>query len=279
VNVRIAQISDLHFGRTTDAVAENLLAELRDVDATLVTVCGDLPQRARDTEFQAASTFLSRLPAPALVVPGNHDLPVWPIWTRIARPWHRWRRQFGANPADVTTHSGDGLTVVGLNTARRSSLHVDWSRGRVNGRQVAAALQVFEEAPRGDLRVLVAHHPFLLEPRAGGRGLVGRSDRALRQLRRRADLLLGGHLHLAYSGVADGLVVAQSGTTLSNRLRGEPNSYNLIEADGDQLTVETRQWNGDRFDTYGRSTYARRDLEWSLLQDGVPGGPVRPTPL
>jgi 3',5'-cyclic AMP phosphodiesterase CpdA len=264
VNVRIAQISDLHFGRAVDTVAETLLAELRDLDASVIVVSGDLTQRARDREFQAARTFLGRLPAPVLVVPGNHDLPAWPVWTRFARPWHRWRRGFGADPADVTTHRGDGLVVVGLNSARRSSLHVDWSRGRVNERQIVAALQAFDDAPGGDLRVLVAHHPFLLEPQAGSHGLVGRSELALRQLRRRADLLLGGHLHLAYSGVTDGLVVAQSGTTLSNRLRGEPNSYNLIEASGERITVEIRQWNGDRFDTHGRSAYVRRDLDWSL---------------
>lgn len=265
MTVRIAQVSDLHFGRAVDTVAETLLAELRDVDATLVAVCGDLTQRARDAEFQAARTFLDRLPAPALVVPGNHDLPSWPLWTRFARPWRRWRRHLDADPVEVSTHSGEGLVVVGLNTARRSSLHVDWSRGRVNDRQVAAALEVFDDAPRGDLRVLVAHHPFLLARDAGGHGLVGRSELALGQLRQRADLLLGGHLHLAYSGVADGLVVAQSGTALSNRLRGEPNSYNLIESDGDRLSVSTRRWDRDRFETCQRRDYARHDLDWIPL--------------
>ncbi|MFF5233754.1 metallophosphoesterase family protein [Dactylosporangium sp. NPDC000521] len=101
--------------------------------------------------------------------------------------------------------------------------------------------------------MLVAHHPFLLTDAGRSRGLVGRSGPALRQLRQRADLLLGGHIHLAYSGLFDGLVVAQSGTAFSDRLKGEPNSFNLIEATGDRLTVSTRRWSGNRFEPGGRA--------------------------
>ncbi|MEV4512382.1 metallophosphoesterase [Dactylosporangium sp. NPDC049525] len=262
MKVRIAQLSDLHFGRDVRAVAQTLLADLRDVAPTLVAVCGDLTQTAREAEFRAARAFLDELPAPALVVPGNHDLPGWRVWSRFGRPWRQWRRHLGTDPHDVVTHTAGGLVAVGVNTARRWGPHHDWSRGRIDARQVNATAAVFDAAPRDDLRVLIAHHPFLLTPSAQARGLVGRSDLALRHLRRRADLLLGGHIHLAYSGVVDGLVVAQSGTACSNRLKGEPNSYNLIEADGDQLTVSTRRWNGERFATHQRTGYTRAGHEW-----------------
>ena len=265
VNVRIAQISDLHFGRDIPAVAETLLAELRDVAPTMVAVCGDLTQTARELEFQAARAFLDELPAPALVVPGNHDLPGWRVWSRFARPWRRWRRHMGTDPDGAITHMADGLVSVGVNTARQWGLHPDWSRGRINARQVAAILESFDDAPKDDLRVVVAHHPFLLTHLGRTRGLVGRSQLALQHLRRRADLLLGGHIHLAYSGVVHGLVVAQSGTAFSSRLKGEPNSYNLIEADGDQMSISTLRWNGDRFDTHQRTGYARDGHEWRTV--------------
>jgi 3',5'-cyclic AMP phosphodiesterase CpdA len=265
VNVRIAQISDLHFGRDIPAVAQTLLAELRDVAPTLVAVCGDLTQTARAVEFQAARAFLDELPAPALVVPGNHDLPGWRVWSRFARPWWWWRRHIGTDPYGAVTHTVDGLVAVGINTARTWGPHPDWSRGRINVRQLATILGAFDEAPKDDLRVVIAHHPFLLTELGRSRGLVGRSKLALQQLRRRADLLLGGHIHLAYSGVVNGVVVAQCGTAFSNRLKGEPNSYNLIEADGDRMTVSTRRWDGDRFDTHQRTDYARDGHEWSTV--------------
>jgi 3',5'-cyclic AMP phosphodiesterase CpdA len=264
VTVRIAQISDLHFGRDVDAVTQTLLADLRDIAPTIVAVCGDLTQRAREAEFRAARAFLDRLPAPALVVPGNHDLPAWRFWSRFARPWRRWQQHMVTDPYEAVTETADGLVAVGVNTARRLAHHVDWSRGRINKRQLAAILTALDGAPDDALRVVVAHHPFLLTEPGRNRGLVGRSALALRHLRRRADLVLGGHVHMAYSGVVDGLVVAQSGTAVSDRLKGgEPNSYNLIEAEGDRITVSTRRWDGDRFDTHERTGYSRAGGEWA----------------
>ncbi|GAA3239817.1 metallophosphoesterase family protein [Dactylosporangium siamense] len=265
MTVRLAQISDLHFGRDVPAVARALLADLREAAPAMVAVCGDLTQRATAAEFAAARAFLDELPAPALVVPGNHDLPGWRVWSRFGRPWRLWRLHIGTDPGEAVTHTADGLVAVGVTTARRWGPHHDWSRGRINSPQLAAILAAFAAAPRDDLRVLVAHHPFLLTPPVLGRGLVGRSGLALRRLGGQADLLLGGHTHLAYSGVVNGLVVAQSGTACSDRHKGEPNSYNLIDADGDHLTVSTRRWNGDRFAAHQRSEYLRAGHEWRAV--------------
>ena len=76
-----------------------------------------------------------------------------------------------------------------------------------------------------------AHHPFLLTQPGENRGTIERADLALPRLRNAGgDLSLGGHVHLAYSGVASGMVVAQTGTSLSSRLKGESSSYNPIRA-------------------------------------------------
>jgi 3',5'-cyclic AMP phosphodiesterase CpdA len=262
-NVRIAQIADLHFGRDVPAVAETLLTELREVAPTMIAVCGDLTQTAAKAEFEAAREFLDKLPAPALVVPGNHDLPGWRFWSRFARPWRRWSTHMSSDPHGAVVHAEDGLVAVGVNSARSWNLHHDWSRGRINMRQLTAIGAAFDETPRDDLRVVIAHHPFLLNEAGLGRGLVGRSGLALRHLRHRADLLLGGHLHMAYSGIVDGLVVSQCGTALSNRLKGgEPNSYSLIDATGDRMTVATRRWVDNRFETHDSVDYLRTDHEW-----------------
>jgi hypothetical protein len=147
------------------------------------------------------------------------------------------------------------------------------SRGRINARQLGAILAAFDQAPQDNLRVVVAHHPFLLTEPQQHRGLVGRSRLALRRLRHRTDLLLGGHIHVAYSGIVEGMVVAQSGTAFSNRLKGEPNSYNLIEAEGDRMTISIRRWDGERFDTHRRADYLRDGHQWSAVeQAGDVGG-------
>ena len=71
--VRIAHISDLHFGRTNEAVVRGLTAHLNDGATDLVIVSGDLTQKARRREFMEARDFLAGLTPETVVIPGNHD--------------------------------------------------------------------------------------------------------------------------------------------------------------------------------------------------------------
>ena len=70
----LAHLSDLHFGRTDTRVVEALLADLQHHRPDLVVISGDITQRARTYQFAEARAFLDRLPCPAVIVPGNHDL-------------------------------------------------------------------------------------------------------------------------------------------------------------------------------------------------------------
>jgi len=75
--ITIAHLSDLHFGGYADlAQIEALEQFIPTLGAAATVVSGDLSQRARHGEFQAAHAFIQRLRAhhPVSVVPGNHDL-------------------------------------------------------------------------------------------------------------------------------------------------------------------------------------------------------------
>src|SRR5258708_19013687 len=85
----IAHISDLHFGRHDPVIATGLLADLAAEKPDLIAISGDLTQRARRAEFAAAREFLDRLPAPAIAVPGNHDVPLYNPLRRGFRPAQR----------------------------------------------------------------------------------------------------------------------------------------------------------------------------------------------
>ena len=80
MTVTLLHLSDVHFGR--DAELDQLEA-IEDVAPELkpdaVVLSGDLTQRARHGEFQAAHALLRRLAhvAPTLAVPGNHDVQWW----------------------------------------------------------------------------------------------------------------------------------------------------------------------------------------------------------
>lgn len=91
--LQILQISDLHFGTPFDpVVAESLVEATKNLRLDALVVSGDLTQRARREQFLAASDFLRRLPdVPRLVVPGNHDVPLYNIARRLMDPLRNYK--------------------------------------------------------------------------------------------------------------------------------------------------------------------------------------------
>src|SRR5205823_769830 len=75
-----------------EAVAEALLEDLAALEPALVIASGDLTQRATRAEFRAARHWLDRIPFPKLVVPGNHDIPLFDLFHRAFKPLTRYRR-------------------------------------------------------------------------------------------------------------------------------------------------------------------------------------------
>src|SRR5690348_12907573 len=152
----IAHISDLHFGRTDPEVLAGLQHALHAAKPDLVVVSGDLTQRARSQQFEAAARFLKSLPQPQVVVPGNHDVPLYNVAARWLWPLANYRRHIGE--IAQARYSDDEIVVLGLNTARS----LTFKNGRVNRQQVAAACAWFAEAAASAIRIAVTHHPFAL---------------------------------------------------------------------------------------------------------------------
>src|SRR4051812_13445385 len=94
---RIAHISDLHFGTEVPRVAEGLLEDLSRQLPHLVVVSGDLTQRARPSQFIAAKAYLDRIAPPKLIVPGNHDVPLYNVLDRFMRPLTNYHRYITAD--------------------------------------------------------------------------------------------------------------------------------------------------------------------------------------
>lgn len=96
----LVHLSDLHFGRTESRLVLAIAAEVRAVDSDLLVVSGDLTQRARKDEFLQARAFLDSLPGPRIVVPGNHDVPLWNVLARAWTPLSRYKRYIEATRHD-----------------------------------------------------------------------------------------------------------------------------------------------------------------------------------
>ncbi len=271
---RIAQLSDLHFGRHDPAVVEALLAAVVEDKPDLVVVSGDLTQRARRAEFRAAAAFLGRLREAGLrvlAVPGNHDIPFYDVLRRFLDPLGRYQRYIDR---DLFPYVADEeLAVLGINTARS----LTFKDGRVNAQQMERMARSFAAAGPQATRVLVTHHPLVALP-WGEEGetldAAGRSAATLTAaMAAGVQLLLAGHHHRPFSGAAAGfvaegdrLLVVQAGTSTSTRTRDHANSFNRIDIDGDTLTILVREWDGARFSADEGERYHRAGGRWRPVE-------------
>lgn len=238
--LRILQISDLHFGPPwVESVAEAALESAHRLQPNVLVVSGDLTQRARREQFEAARDYLTRFPdVPRLVIPGNHDVPLYHVSRRLRDPHRLYREIISPHLNSVLTV--DGAVFVGLDsTAPRSAI----SNGRIRGWQLEFCERAFAEVAEDVTRIVVAHHHFAPAPDHLRDSSMPKSHRAMNKFAELGvELIMGGHLHRAYIGNSldfypgehrdRGIIIAQSGTTTSRRGRGreqEKNSFNLIE--------------------------------------------------
>jgi 3',5'-cyclic AMP phosphodiesterase CpdA len=233
--MKLAQISDLHFGAEEPELVDALVTSLNQMSPDLIVVTGDLTQYGRRREFDAAARFFERLKAPLVGAPGNHDTPYLNIAARIATPWARYRRALGGHLPEA--YKDARVHAVMLDTARGAQTRLDWSLGMVRLRDALKVTQAV--AGHDGLRLVAGHHPVVapggLKGRANTRGGVKTADLLAAS---GVDLYLSGHLHQVFAEplkADDGAVCwfVGAGTALSRRTRGEPASFNVIERDGE----------------------------------------------
>jgi 3',5'-cyclic AMP phosphodiesterase CpdA len=259
----LLHLSDLHFGRVDAALLEPLRAFAHGLAPDCVVVSGDLTQRARPAQFRAARRFLDALPQPQVVVPGNHDVPLYDVVARFLRPLDGYRGHIAENVEPA--HVDDEIAVFGMNSARSLTI----KGGRVNEGQLAHLKARCAALPEHVVRVVVSHHPFEL-PHGHADEPVGRAALAMRTFADiGVDLLLAGHLHLSHAGsTAEKVelgdytaIVVQAGTATSTRGRGEANSFNVIRLDRGAIGVERWEWRASvaAFELAAAQEFERRD--------------------
>ena len=224
----LLHISDPHFGTEQAPVVEALARFALQQRPDLTVLSGDITQRARPAQFQAARRFVDRLGTPVLAIAGNHDIPLLDLHARLLAPHARQRAAFGDELEPV--FSSTDLLVVCVNTTRR------WrhKNGAVSAHQIERAAQLLADALSTQLRLVVVHQPAEVErPQDVPDRLLGHEAALRRWAEAGADLVLGGHIHLPYvmaiTRFARPLWVVQAGTAVSSRVRaGIPNSVNLV---------------------------------------------------
>jgi 3',5'-cyclic AMP phosphodiesterase CpdA len=267
----IIHLSDIHFGRVDYQVVNKLIETAHEIKPDVVVVSGDLTQRARSSQFVEARAFLDALPRPQIVVPGNHDIPLYHVFNRFARPLDKFRRFITEDLEPF--YSDDELAIIGVNTARSLTT----KHGRINERQIIGIKEKLCKLPDDVVKIVVTHHPFDLPAGFEAKDIVGRAAMAIKLLSDcGADIFLAGHMHISHIGntaerykIAPGLsaLVVQAGTATSTRGRGESNSFNIIRAQYPRLIVERLEWQPEaaRFSLIKSQEYNSTAEGWKAI--------------
>ena len=231
----IAQLSDLHCGSPYfDAeLLETAVKETIALRPDLVVIGGDLTAEGYAGEFRTARHYLEPLfeaGLNTLVIPGNHD-------SKNVGYLH-FRDTFG--PGDVAEKGdrvlrlalgGDGagppltVQVVAIDSSKP-----DLAEGEV-GRERYPWIREQLCQP-ADFKVFVLHHHLVPVPGTGReRNTVWDAGDVLALLSElEVDIVLCGHKHVPHVWLLDHVLIVNSGTVSSHRVRGyiRP-SYNVIE--------------------------------------------------
>ncbi|WP_225785285.1 metallophosphoesterase [Xenophilus sp. Marseille-Q4582] len=224
----LVHLSDTHFGTEQPSVVEALVRWIHAQAPDVLLLSGDVTQRATRAQFAAARAFLARLAVPhPLVIPGNHDIPLFALGARLFTPYGRYREAFGPTLEPVL--DVPDCLLQALNTTR-------WWRhedGALSGAQIARVAARLRAARPQQLRIVAVHQPLAVSRPEDRRNLLhGHARASALWADAGVDLVLGGHIHLPFAAplaARSTAWVVQAGTAVSSRVRaGAPNSVNLI---------------------------------------------------
>jgi 3',5'-cyclic-AMP phosphodiesterase len=238
-HLTIAQISDIHCGHPMfdPELMDHAIDEVCELKPDLVVIAGDLTAEGYAPQFRQAKRYLDRLDGlEMLVIPGNHDL--------MNVGFLHFRDAFGK--ADrvmrVPFHAPEGetparyATVVAVNSSKP-----DLADGEVGHTRYDWIRQSFEWPD--DFRVFVLHHHLVSVPGTGReRNIVWDAGDVLALLAElNVDLVLSGHKHVPNVWQFGQMLLINSGTASSHRVRGYTRpSYNVIEVDSEKTRVVQR---------------------------------------
>jgi 3',5'-cyclic AMP phosphodiesterase CpdA len=264
----VAHLSDLHFGTVDPRLLEPLRRRLQEIAPHLLAVSGDITQRARPGQFREARRFLDTLPSPQIVVPGNHDVPLYNVFQRFLAPLDKFRRYVCADLDPC--HIDEELAVVGVNTARSLAFR----GGRINEEQLEHVRSKLSPLPEETTKIVVSHHPFDMPLHWDERHQVaGRAAMALKALANcGASVYISGHMHKVHAGESSfpfdiggfRALMVGAGTATSTRRRGEANSFNALRISTRHLVVDSFEWdeNAGAFDPVRSSSFRRTPRGW-----------------
>jgi 3',5'-cyclic AMP phosphodiesterase CpdA len=243
--LRIAQISDIHCGETSfDAgLMQSIVDRVNRMQPDLVAIVGDVTAAGYEWEFEEAARWIEQIKPPKIVVPGNHD-------SRNVGYVH-FARLFGDRYPSYRQAfdavRSERLLATGFTVAAVDSSQPDVNDGHVGRERYPWIREQFAEP--GDIKIFIIHHHLVPIPGTGReRNIITDAGDLLAELTELdLDIVLSGHKHVPFFWGLNGILVCNSGTAATKRVRGlTPPSWNEVRVDASTLKVYLHYPDGRR---------------------------------
>ncbi len=268
----IVHLSDPHFGTENPRVVSAVVDAVSRISPEIIVVSGDLTQRARCSQFYGVSEFLNSLPAvPKLVIPGNHDIPLFNPFRRFISPYGNYHKFFTEREGVILT---ENLVLAGCDATTpyrhtRGELSVGRTRARLEH------LSAYRSSSK--LFGLVIHQPVVVSRQTDLQNILINSSELCGLFSEfKVDFILSGHIHFPLlCSVRDfnpslswGTLFSGAGTAVSHRVRDNiPNSFNslVFEESRDTILLQRHDFsaNNNAFLVVEAHMYARDSLGWT----------------
>jgi 3',5'-cyclic AMP phosphodiesterase CpdA len=243
--LRIAQFSDIHCGELTfdGKRMESIIGDINEMGPDLVIAAGDLTAAGYEWEFAEAADWLGQIECPIVVVPGNHDarnVGYLHFEHYFGDRFSRYRQAFDADQSAAL--GSPGITVVAVDSSEP-----DLNEGQIGRERYPWIREQFTDPD--DLKLFVIHHHLVAIPGTGReRNTINDAGDVLAELSQLGvDIVLSGHKHVPYFWGISGLLICNSGTATTKRLRGlTPSSWNELEIDAHEIRVYLHYEDGRR---------------------------------
>jgi Icc protein len=268
VPLRIAQISDIHCGEPTfDAdLMQSIVDRINALEPDFVAVVGDMTAAGYEWEFEEAKRWIDQIEPPKIVIPGNHDSRnVGYVHFRrlFGERYSRYRRAF--DPVRAERLRASGFTVASVDSSQP-----DVNDGHVGRERYPWIRDQYVDPD--DIKIFLIHHHLVPIPGTGReRNIISDAGDLLAELTELdLDVVLSGHKHVPFFWGLNGILVCNSGTAATKRLRGlTPSSWNELHVDASTIKVYLHYPDGRRELSmlFSRKTRALTREAFSLTAD------------
>ena len=261
-------MSDIHCGEPTfDAgLMASILEAVNEMSPDLVVIAGDLTAAGYEWEFEEAVRWLNLLEPPKVVISGNHDarnVGYLHFQAHFGDSFTRYRQAFDAERAERM--AATGFTVVAVDSSQP-----DINDGHVGRARYPWIRSQFDEPD--DVKIFAIHHHLVSIPGTGReRNIITDAGDLLAELTLLdIDIVLSGHKHVPFFWGVNGILICNSGTATTRRLRGRtPSSWNEIHIDASTIKVFLHYPDGrqELSVLFSRKTRAMTREAFSLTDD------------